>query len=40
MQCFSLDRDYFLHVGPNTDIAFIVMVTFALDELYSQNDNN
>jgi len=39
LQCFSLDRDYYLSIGPNADVAFIVMVTFALDELYNQSNN-
>ena len=28
---------YFLNVGPNIDVAFLVMCTFAIDELFSDD---
>ena len=31
------NNTYFLNVGPNIDVAFLVMCTFAIDELFSDD---
>ena len=30
---------YFIEIGPNVDIAFMSMCTYAIDELFSENQN-
>ena len=30
---------YFLEIGPNVDVAFMSMCTYAIDELFSENQN-
>ncbi len=31
------NNTYFLHVGPRVDVAFLVMCTFAIDELFTDD---
>jgi uncharacterized protein YxjI len=30
---------YFIEIGPNVDVAFICICAYAVDELFSNNDN-
>ena len=31
------NNTYFLHVGPRVDVAFLVLATFAIDELFTDD---
>merc|ERR1719291_1664415 len=38
-KAFAPNDSYFLEIGPNVDVAFICICAYAVDELFSNNDN-
>ena len=36
---FAPNDSYFIEIGPNVDVAFICICAYAVDELFSNNDN-
>jgi len=38
-KAFAPNDSYFIEIGPNVDVAFICICAYAVDELFSNNDN-
>ena len=38
-KAFADNDSYFIEIGPNVDVAFTCICAYAIDELFSENDN-
>ena len=39
LKLINAQDSYFIEIGPNVDVAFMSMCTYAIDELFSDNKN-
>ena len=39
LKLINAQDSYFIEIGPNVDVAFMSMCTYAIDELFSENQN-
>ena len=39
LKLINAQDSYFIEIGPNVDVAFMSMCTYAIDELFSENKN-
>ena len=39
LKFINANDSYFIEIGPNVDVAFMSMCTYAIDEIFSENEN-